>query len=154
MKQNGEPDKVSLLIKLRRLQGKQSCFQGRLQSWSIQTSKQTYKKKKKKRKKTKVGVDEREVHCHWNKTFPQQNWFTLQPLSIVNSKVSCYMFFSFILNISRTQTQPEKALFMVSHPNKGNVNLKLLCATLSITINIFRATSTLYCASMAEVVRG
>lgn len=87
------------------------------------------------------------------KHFHNKTDIHFNPFSIVNSKISCYMFFSFILNISRTQTQPEKALFVVSHPNKGNVKLKLLCATLSVTINIFRATSTLYCASMAEVVR-
>ncbi len=102
--------------------------------------------KKKKKEKKKFGADERKVHCCQNrKKFHNKTEYSPQLLSIVNSKVSCYMFFSLTLNISKKQKQPEKALFMVSYTNSGLVKIKdTLCNLISVSINNIRANSTLY----------
>lgn len=102
-------------------------------------------------RKRKLGVDEREAHCYWNKTFSQPNRVCIKtcltspprPLSIVDSKVFCYMILSIGFNISKNKQnkmQPEQVSSTVSHTNRG---LKLkLCNWISMIINISRTSSS------------
>ena len=76
----------------------------------------------------KFGVDEREVHCYWNKTgFPLKRVTSshLNTFSIVNSKLFCYSFIFHEKKPKRSQKRYSRRPVQ----RGGFVKLKLLCAT-------------------------